>query len=95
MKDELKMALLLLDTFVVLFLFFNVVRCFKFLHMVMNFQKTLVTFLLVMFVGSFANLVFSNDKQPFQQINQFDMQGSTSLLCFEFSVNFSKSKFSF
>ena len=57
--------------------------------MVMNFQKTLVTFLLVMFVGSFANLVFSNDKQPFQQINQFDMQGSTSLLCFEFSQNIS------
>ena len=83
------MAMFLLETFLVLFLFFNVVRCFKFFHMVMNSQTTLVTMLLVIFVGSFANLAFSNDKQPFQQINQIDMQGPTSLLCFEFFQNVS------
>ena len=81
------MAMFLLEMFIVLFLFFIVVSCFKLFHISMNFHKTNFTFLVVMLVGSFTHLVFSTDKLPFQPINQCDIQGSTSFLCFEFFKN--------
>ena len=49
MEYELKMAMFLLEPFIVLFLFFIVVS-FRLFHMAMNIQKTFFTFLVVMFV---------------------------------------------
>ena len=57
--------------------------------MALNFQKSIFTFLVVMFVvvGSFTHFVILTDNQPVQPINQCDIQGSTSFSCFEFFKN--------